>query len=88
MTLIPNVPTRPANLADPAPDYPWPDGKRCAVFNSFDVDSESAWINYDIKNVDRLVTLSFGGYEARVGVPKLLEYLRSIELKSTFFVPR
>ena len=87
MTLIPNVPTRPGNLAEPAPDFPWPGGKRCAVFNSFDVDSESAWINYDIKNVDRLVTLSFGGYEARVGIPKILEYLRSIELKSTFFIP-
>ena len=87
MTLIPNVPTRPGNLSDPAPDFPWPAGKRCAVFNSFDVDSESAWINYDIKNVDRLVTLSFGGYEARVGIPKILEYLNSIELKSTFFIP-
>jgi peptidoglycan/xylan/chitin deacetylase (PgdA/CDA1 family) len=67
--------------------YPWPDGKRCAVFNSFDVDSESAWIAHDVKNVDRLVTMSFGGYEARVGIPKILEYLRSIELRSTFFIP-
>jgi len=41
----------------------------------------------DVKNVDRLVTLSFGGYDTRVGVPKVLEYLRAIELKSTFFIP-
>ena len=87
MGLIPDVPRRAANLSDPAPERPWPHGKCCAVFSSFDVDAESAWISYDIKNVDRLVTMSFGGYEARVGVPKLLEYLRSIELRSTFFIP-
>jgi peptidoglycan/xylan/chitin deacetylase (PgdA/CDA1 family) len=87
MSLIPDVPPRPANLAAPAPEFPWPDGKRCAVFTSFDVDAESPWIAYDEKNVDRLVTLSFGGYEARVGVPRILEYLRSIGHTSTFFIP-
>ena len=87
MSLIPDVPPHPSNQAAPAPNLAWPSGKRCAVFNSFDVDSESAWIAYDVKNVNRLVTMSFGGYEARVGVPKILEYLRSIELKSTFFIP-
>lgn len=87
MSLIPNVPARPANLADLAPEYPWPGGRKCAVFTSFDVDSESVWLDYDTKNTERLVTMSFGGYEARVGVPRLLEYLRSIELKSTFFIP-
>ena len=81
------MPRQAANLSDPAPERPWPNDRCCAVFSSFDVDAESAWISYDIKNVDRLVTMSFGGYEARVGVPKLLEYLRSIELKSTFFIP-
>lgn len=87
MALIPDIPRRPANSAPLAPDFPWPAGKRCAVFNSFDVDAESAWIAYDLKNADRLVTQSFGGYEARVGIPKILEYLRSIELRSTFFIP-
>jgi peptidoglycan/xylan/chitin deacetylase (PgdA/CDA1 family) len=87
MSLIPDVPRQAANLSDPAPEWPWPNDKCCAVFSSFDVDAESAWISYDVKNVDRLVTMSFGGYEARVGVPKLLDYLRSIELKSTFFIP-
>ena len=82
-----DVPPVPANLADPAPEIPWPNGARCAVMPSFDVDAESAWIAMDVKSVDRLVTLSFGGYDARVGVPKILDYLRSIELKSTFFIP-
>jgi peptidoglycan-N-acetylglucosamine deacetylase len=87
MTLIPNITPQPANLADHAPEFPWPKGNRCAVFNSFDVDSETAWIQYDYKNVDRSVTMSFGGYEDRVAIPKILEYLRSIELRSTFFIP-
>jgi peptidoglycan/xylan/chitin deacetylase (PgdA/CDA1 family) len=85
--MHPSVPARPANLAPPAPQFPWPSGKRCAVFTSFDVDAETAWIAFDIANVDRLVTMSFGGYEARVGVGKILAYLRSIELTSTFFIP-
>ncbi|MBL8699586.1 MAG: polysaccharide deacetylase [Alphaproteobacteria bacterium] len=87
MSLIPDVPRQPANRADPAPAYPWPDGHRCAVFTGFDVDAESAWIAQDPTHYDRLVSMSFGGYEARVGVPKLLEYLRSIGLRSTFFIP-
>lgn len=85
--MIPPIPTVPANLADPAPVFPWPNGARCAVLPSFDVDAESAWLQYDLKNVDRLVTMSFGGYEARVGVPRILDYLRSVQLRATFFIP-
>lgn len=85
--MMPDIPTVPANLSDPAPEYPWPAGKRCALFPAFDVDSETAWVQHDFKNVDRLVTMSFGAYEERVGVPKILEYLRSIEIKATFFIP-
>jgi peptidoglycan/xylan/chitin deacetylase (PgdA/CDA1 family) len=77
----------PANRADPAPALPWPNGARCALFPSFDVDGESVWLNMDAANADRLVTLSYGGYEARVGVPKILAYLNSIGLKATFFIP-
>ena len=82
-----DFPRRIANPADPAPEFPWPAGKRCAVLPAFDVDGETAWLQYDAANTDRLVTLSFGGYEERVGVPKILDYLRSVEIKATFFVP-
>ncbi|AMJ60978.1 polysaccharide deacetylase family protein [Bosea sp. PAMC 26642] len=82
-----DFPHRIANLSDPAPEFPWPNGNRCAVFPAFDVDAETAWLQYDPKNTDRLVTLSFGGYEERVGVPKILDYLRSVEIKATFFIP-
>jgi len=82
-----DFPVRIANPADPAPVFPWPEGKRCAVLPAFDVDAESAWLQHDPANTDRLVTLSHGGYEERVGVPKILEYLRSVEIKATFFIP-
>lgn len=76
---------RPANAAPPAPAYPWPDGRRCAIFPGFDVDAESVWLGSDPRNADRLVTLSYGGYEARVGIPKILELLRRYGVKATFF---
>jgi peptidoglycan/xylan/chitin deacetylase (PgdA/CDA1 family) len=82
-----DFPLRAANPADPAPAFPWPDGHTCAVFPAFDVDAESVWLQYDAANTDRLVTLSFGGYEERVGVPKILDCLRSLEIKATFFIP-
>ena len=85
--MMPDIPPKPANLADLAPEFPWPHGKKFAVFPAFDVDAESAWLQHDFKNTDRLVTMSFGGYEERVGVPKILEYLRSVEIKATFFIP-
>ena len=80
------VPLTPANRAPPAPEHPWPDGNRGALFLSFDVDAESAWTGKDPAHAARLVTMSFGGYEARVGVPKLLALLRERGLRATFFV--
>jgi peptidoglycan/xylan/chitin deacetylase (PgdA/CDA1 family) len=77
---------RPANPAPPAPEFPWPDGKKCALFPGFDVDAESVWLGMDRRNADRLVTMSYGGYEARVGIPKLLELLARYEVRATFFI--
>ena len=55
-SMLTDFPHRVANLSDPAPDYPWPEGYRSAVFPAFDVDAETAWLNYDAKNTDRLLT--------------------------------
>ncbi|WP_102227183.1 polysaccharide deacetylase family protein [Acidimangrovimonas sediminis] len=81
-----DLPRRAANLAAPAPDYPWPGDHGAAMFLSFDVDAESAWTAKDPENFNRLVTMSFGGFEARVGTPKLLELLDQLGLKATFFI--
>ena len=63
--MLTDFPHRIANLADPAPDYPWPEGYRSAVFPAFDVDAETAWLNYDAKNTDRLVTLGATFFEGQ-----------------------
>ena len=80
------LPLLPANRAAPAPELPWPQGHKAAMFLSFDVDAESAWTAKDPSRYEELVTMSFGGYEARVGTPKLLELLRQLGLKATFFI--
>jgi peptidoglycan/xylan/chitin deacetylase (PgdA/CDA1 family) len=84
-TTTERVPLRPANPAGPAPVFPWPGKYRAAMQLSFDVDAETAWTSKDPRNFDRLVTASYGGYEGRVGIPKLLEMLRQQELTATFF---
>ncbi|MGY2906745.1 peptidoglycan/xylan/chitin deacetylase (PgdA/CDA1 family) [Bradyrhizobium sp. URHC0002] len=81
-----SIPLIPANTAPPAPDYPWPKPYTSAMFLSFDVDAESAWTSKDAAHAQRLITMSYGGYEARVGTPKLLELLDQLDLKATFFV--
>jgi peptidoglycan-N-acetylglucosamine deacetylase len=81
-----HCPHVPANLAGPAPVVPWPGGNRAAMFLSFDIDAESAWTGSNPAHAERLVTMSFGGFEARVGVPVLLELLRERGLRATFFI--
>jgi peptidoglycan/xylan/chitin deacetylase (PgdA/CDA1 family) len=81
-----SIPLRPANPAPPAPIFPWPSPYASAMFLSFDVDAESAWTGKDPSHAERLVTMSFGGFEARVGTPKLLELLDQLGLRATFFI--
>jgi peptidoglycan/xylan/chitin deacetylase (PgdA/CDA1 family) len=80
------VPLAPANRAPLSPHYPWPSKQQAAMFLSFDVDAESAWTAKDPAHYERLVTMSYGGFEARVGVPKLLELLDQLGLTATFFI--
>jgi peptidoglycan/xylan/chitin deacetylase (PgdA/CDA1 family) len=80
------IPLMPANRAAPALAFPWPSPYRSAMFLSFDVDAESAFTGNNPAHADRLIVMSYGGYEARVGTPKLLELLDQLGLKSTFFI--
>lgn len=75
------------NQAPLSPHYPWPNGARSALFIGFDVDGETAWIGNTPANGDRLVTVSHGGYDGRVGIARILELLDELALKATFFVP-
>jgi peptidoglycan/xylan/chitin deacetylase (PgdA/CDA1 family) len=68
-------------------DALWPDGIRCAVFFSFDVDAETLWISRDPKNWNRPANLAQGAYGPKCGVPKILRLLEKHEIKTTFFIP-
>lgn len=85
MTRIQSHPEA-ANQAPPAPEFPWPKPHTSALMLAFDVDGESIWIAFDELSEQRLVTRSYGGYEARVGVSKVLQALDERGLKATFFL--
>src|SRR5258708_22747390 len=82
-----SIPLTPANTAEPAPEYPWPKPYNSAMFLSFDVDAESAWTSKDAAHAQRLITMSYGGYEAPGRTPKLLEPLDQLDLNAAFLVP-
>jgi peptidoglycan/xylan/chitin deacetylase (PgdA/CDA1 family) len=66
---------------------PWPDGARCAVSFSFDVDVDSmVRLSYGEKAAERLSTLSWLGYEA-IAVPRLVRLYEELGVKQTFFFP-
>lgn len=82
-----DIPTRPANCDPVFRDCKWPEGKKSCLFLSFDFDGETAWLDENPNNWRNEVTLSHGGYGARVGVDKILELLKQIGVSATFFVP-
>jgi peptidoglycan/xylan/chitin deacetylase (PgdA/CDA1 family) len=57
---------------------------RSTVCLSFDFDALSVWLAYDRVTPAMLYR---GEYGARVGVPRILDFLRERELDATFFVP-
>jgi peptidoglycan/xylan/chitin deacetylase (PgdA/CDA1 family) len=65
----------------------WPDGARCAVTLSFDVDAESGYLCRGQEYARRLSSLSQGRYGIRRGLPRLLDLLDKHGLHATFFVP-
>lgn len=67
---------------------PWPDGNRCAVAISWDVDVDSG-LNYLHPNIAAtlVATHSLLSYEIRISIPRLMNVLGHLGLKQTFFVP-
>ncbi|BAQ43722.1 MULTISPECIES: polysaccharide deacetylase family protein [Methylobacterium] len=62
----------------------WPDGKRCAVALSFDVDHETNELRDGGKSLGRL---SWGQYGHRQGMPRILELLAEHDVPASFYVP-
>lgn len=65
----------------------WPDGVRCAVMFSFDVDGETLWFSRNPENWHRPGNLAQGAYGPKIAMPKILDLLEKHRVKSTFFIP-
>lgn len=65
----------------------WPNGARCAVVFSFDVDAETLWLIADPANAQRPGVLSMGHYGPTVGVPLIMDLLDRTNIRASFFVP-
>lgn len=68
----------------------WPEGKKCAVSFSFDVDADSSWrlkLLSDGQDENEPVVRSIGKYGINRGLPRILALLKKHEIRATFFVP-
>jgi peptidoglycan/xylan/chitin deacetylase (PgdA/CDA1 family) len=70
------------------PRYVWPEGKRCAVVFSLDLDAESpyVWLNRG-KAVEGLSEIEQRRFGPRQGVARVLELLARHEIRASFYVP-
>lgn len=65
----------------------WPNGVRCPVMLSFDIDGCSPWISWKSKFATWPSLMSMGEYGPSVGVPRILKLLADYEIPATFFIP-
>ena len=67
---------------------PWPDGARCAVAMTWDMDADSAFNWYNQQTADNLVAAqSWTRYDPLIAIPRLVEQFARLGLHLTFFVP-
>lgn len=68
--------------------YEWPDGNRCAVVLSFDVDAESGYVFREPrKAAQQLGEMEERAFGPRTGLPRILRLLEQERLRASFFVP-
>ena len=66
----------------------WPHGAKCAVAITFDMDAESLiHLDHPADGTSRLSGLSMLRYGPEVGVPRILETYKQLDIQQTFFVP-
>lgn len=68
-------------------DYPWPDGKRAALCVTFDMDAEAAVLAVDERYARRPSIMTHQQYGPVTAVPRLLDLLAGLGLRSSFFIP-
>jgi len=67
---------------------PWPNGARCAVAMTWDMDADSAFNWYNQETADNLVAAqSWTRYDPLIAIPRLVEQFKRRDLRLTFFVP-
>jgi peptidoglycan/xylan/chitin deacetylase (PgdA/CDA1 family) len=67
---------------------PWPNGARCAVAMTWDMDADSAFNWYNQATADNLVAAqSWVRYDPLIAIPRLVENFARLGLQQTFFVP-
>ena len=67
---------------------PWPDGKRCAVAFSFDVDADSTVHVSSGQRLDKeLAALAYMRYDPLVALPRLTRLFGEHQIPVSFFVP-
>lgn len=67
---------------------PWPNGARCAVAFTWDVDADSA-VHASLRDtaINHVATLSFMRYDPEVAVPRIIDLFNKHAIPITFFVP-
>ena len=66
---------------------PWPNGARCAVAFTFDMDGESLMHVHHAKDIsDRIVGTSDLRYGPEVAMPRLIDLFAKYDMKQTFFI--
>lgn len=67
---------------------PWPDGARCAVAITWDLDADSGLNYYNPDRADQLVaSQSLTRYGPTIAMPRIIEVCQRFNLRQTFFVP-
>ena len=65
----------------------WPDGARCAIMMTFDLDGETPWIHRDPGLAERPLHMSMGAYGPKTGMPRILDALDRYGIKTCIFIP-
>jgi peptidoglycan/xylan/chitin deacetylase (PgdA/CDA1 family) len=67
---------------------PWPDGAKCAVALTFDMDADSILhLEHPADSTSRVSAISMLRYGPEVAVPRIVETYKRFGIKQTFFVP-
>jgi peptidoglycan/xylan/chitin deacetylase (PgdA/CDA1 family) len=70
------------------PGFQWPNGRRCAVSFTFDMDGETVPFTVDREHAPRrLALMSEFAYGPLVAMPHILDLLELYEIRGSFFIP-